>query len=193
MNSLAVLAAALSADPRQIPALARQAGFGGLLFDAFSGELNIPDLSSTGVREFRHLLASQNQQLVGLRVDLSPSGFGPGADVDRALSQLDRVMETAARAAGPLVCLELGPLPEQTSGAADIAFASQVDAALADLGARADRYKTIVAFRSELASFAALHRAIAAVRCPWFGFDLDPVAILAMRGRWEKSSQKSAR
>jgi sugar phosphate isomerase/epimerase len=37
--------------------------------------------------------------------------------------------------------------------------------------------------RSELASFAALERALRAANCPWFGVDLDPVAVL--RDRWD--------
>jgi sugar phosphate isomerase/epimerase len=66
---------------------------------------------------------------------------------------------------------------------ADTAFESSVDAALAELGRRADRYGVMVAWRSELASFAALERALRASDCPWFGVDLDPVAIL--RDRWD--------
>src|SRR5206468_871975 len=60
----------------------------------------------------------------------------------------------------------------------DPAFVSQVSAALQELGSRADRYGVTVAVRSELASFASLDEALTAARCPWFGVDLDPVAIL---------------
>jgi sugar phosphate isomerase/epimerase len=65
----------------------------------------------------------------------------------------------------------------------DPAFVSQVDGALAELGRRADRYNVVVAFRSELSGFAALERALRAAACPWFGVDLDPVAVL--RDEWE--------
>jgi sugar phosphate isomerase/epimerase len=65
----------------------------------------------------------------------------------------------------------------------DPGFESSVDAALAELGRRADRYGAMVALRSELSSFAALERALRAADCPWFGVDLDPVAVL--RDRWE--------
>jgi sugar phosphate isomerase/epimerase len=37
--------------------------------------------------------------------------------------------------------------------------------------------------RSDLASFAALERALRAADCPWFGVDLDPVALL--RDEWD--------
>jgi len=56
--------------------------------------------------------------------------------------------------------------------------AAQFDAALTELGSRADRYSTTVAFRSDLASLASLEQALQWVRCPWFAVDLDPVSIL---------------
>ena len=217
---LAVVAAAVSQDPRLAPARSRDAGFAGLLFDAYSPSLNVPDLSDSGRREFRHLLSAQDQRLVGLRWDAGPKGIGPGADVDQVIERLDRVMEAAAGLMTPLVCADLGPLPEPppdvkpkskvTPGmaglillptAADVAaakepeatqsshrppdpgFVSQVDAALVELGRRADRYNVTVAFRSELASFAALQRALTQARCPWFGVDLDPVSVL--RDDWD--------
>jgi sugar phosphate isomerase/epimerase len=216
--SFAVVASALSSDPRDAPRLAREAGFAGLLFDAYSPALTVPDLSASGRREFRHVLSSQDQRLVGLRFDFGPKGLGPGADVDRAVARLDRVMEAAAGLGAPLVCAELGPLPQPAPEARapvpkitpeqaglillpeavtapkseasnappapppDPAFASQVDAALLELGRRADRYNVVAAFRSELASFAALERALRAAACPWFGVDLDPVAVL--RDEW---------
>src|SRR5215213_11152806 len=108
---LAVVASALSNDPRTAPQLARRAGFAGLLFDARTAALDVTELSLTGRREFRHMLSGQDQQLVGLRHDLGSKGFGPGADVDRELSRLSRVMETATGLGAPLVCVDLGPLP----------------------------------------------------------------------------------
>ncbi|HZL36106.1 MAG TPA: TIM barrel protein [Tepidisphaeraceae bacterium] len=64
----------------------------------------------------------------------------------------------------------------------DPAFVAQVDCAMAELGHRADRYSVIVAFSSDLASLAALDRAVVAASCPWFGIDLDPSSIL--RDEW---------
>src|SRR5688572_4125085 len=92
---LAVLAAAFSTDAREAASAARVHGFGGLLFDAFSSSLDVTTLSQTGRREFRHVLSGTNQQLVGLRVDVGPKGFGPGADIDRLLRQFEKVMEAA--------------------------------------------------------------------------------------------------
>ena len=217
---LAVVSAAVSSDPRLAPARSRDAGFRGLLFDAWSSSLTIPDLSASGRREFRQLLSSQDQQLVGLRWDAGARGLGPGADVDQALARLDRVMEAAAGLNAPLVCVDVGSLPEpprqpkpkpavtrQQAGlillptAADAAktaasttasepsapppdpsFVSQVDAALTEIGRRADRYGVTLAFRSELSSLAALDRALRQSGCPWFGVDLDPVSVL--RDEW---------
>jgi sugar phosphate isomerase/epimerase len=72
--------------------------------------------------------------------------------------------------------VEPGPAP-------DPAFAAQVDGVLIELGRRADRYGVTVAMRSELSGFSALHRALLASACPWFGIDLDPTAML--RDEWE--------
>jgi sugar phosphate isomerase/epimerase len=61
----------------------------------------------------------------------------------------------------------------------DEAFEQSCDAALAELGQRADRFGVVVALRASLSSFASIDRAVRASRCPWFGVDLDPLAILA--------------
>jgi len=219
-DRLSIVASAVSNDPRQAPARSRELGFSGLLFDAYSASLDIPDLSTTGRREFRNVLSAQDQQLVGLRWDTGPKGFGPGADVDQALSRLDRVMEAAAGLVAPLVTVDLGPLPEPPPAvkpkpritpdvaglillptSSDLAavrkpeatspslpppdpsFVSQVDGALTELGRRADRYGVTIAFRSELASFSAVERALKATACPWFGVELDPVSVL--RDEWD--------
>lgn len=152
-------------------------------------------------------------QLVALRLDLGSKGFGPGADVDLELARLDEAMETAKGLQSPLVCVDLGPLPEpareekprqaiskelagfillpSSEGVApaepaapppDPGFVSQVDSALVELGRRSDRYGVVLALRAELASFAALERALRAADCPWFGVDLDPVTVL--QDRW---------
>jgi sugar phosphate isomerase/epimerase len=212
---LAILAAALSPDPREAATRARQVGVAGIEFDAYSPAVSLPDLTQSGRREFRRVLSGQNLELIGLRADLGNSGLGPGADIDRALARVERAMDAAAGLAAPLVCVDLGPLPEPARAAPlkpkvnpaeagliiiptaaelqaasqpepevkrDPTFESAVDAALAELGRRADRYSVILAFRSDLSSYAALDRALRAADCPWFGVDLDPVAVL--RDRW---------
>ncbi|HEV8378206.1 MAG TPA: TIM barrel protein [Tepidisphaeraceae bacterium] len=72
--------------------------------------------------------------------------------------------------------------PEPISGPADPDATGAIDAALYEIGKRADRYGVTNAFRSDLASLAALERAIKSASCPWFGVDLDPVALL--RDAW---------
>jgi len=223
---IAVSAAALTDDPRRAPLLSRRLGFAGLEFPAASSAVDVTELSATGRREFRQLFSAQDQQLVALAADLGPRGFAPGADVDRVLARLDRVLESARGLAVPLVCADLGPLPpapqaakpkpkvtsqmaglillpetgpsqsaqattsSQAGPAVDPAFASQVDAALLDLGQRADRYGVTLVFRSELSSLASLDRALKRADCPWFGVDLDPVAIL--RDEWDADEVFSA-
>jgi sugar phosphate isomerase/epimerase len=111
-NRIAVMSTALSSGARQAAALARVAGFAGVIFDAYAPALSIPDLSQSGRREFRHVLQDQQIELVGLHGDIGASGFGPGADVDRLIHQIDRAMEAAAGLGAPLLCLEIGPLAE---------------------------------------------------------------------------------
>src|SRR5690242_2083139 len=111
---LSVVASALTSDPREAPRIARQLGFNGLLYDAYSPALVVPDLTGTGRREFLRVLSAQDQPLVGLQMDLGPRGLGPGADVDRQIHRIDRAMETCAALKSPLLCVELGPLPPAT-------------------------------------------------------------------------------
>lgn len=69
------------------------------------------------------------------------------------------------------------PLDDPQSPA-DVAFVAHLDPIMYELGHRADRYGVVIAFRSDLASFAAVERTVLAAACPWFGIDLDPVALM---------------
>jgi sugar phosphate isomerase/epimerase len=213
----AVMAGALTDDLRNAPRLGRSMGFAGMVFDAYSPRLNLAELSTSGKRDFRHLLSAQHQQFAALAVDIGPKGILLGADVDRVIARVDTTMETAVGLGTKLVLVDLGPLPappqqpkpkkkveadeagliilpplsmgaieaapaEPVSGPADPDAFGQIDAAMEEVGERADRYGVTIAFRSDLASFAALERAIKSTSCPWFGVDLDPVAML--RDAW---------
>ena len=125
-------------------------------------------------------------------------------------------MDTARGLSVPLVCLDLGPLPEPppqarprprisnemagaillpaasrieaadppaTPGRAHPGSAESVSAAMEELGRHADRYGVVLALRSDLSSLAAIEKVMADAGCPWFGLDLDPVAVL--RDAWD--------
>jgi sugar phosphate isomerase/epimerase len=110
---IAVVAAVMSADPREAVTASRAAGFGGIEFDAASPTLDLTQLSQSGRREFQQVLRSNDQQLAALRVDLGIKGFSLGADVDRLLARLLKIMETAkGLSATPMVCIDVGPVPE---------------------------------------------------------------------------------
>jgi len=85
------------------------------------------------------------------------------------------LLPTAAEIAA--VTRPAGPPPTTDGG-----FFSKVDAALLELGRTADRIGVTIALRTDLSSFAALERALKAADCPWFGVDMDPVALL--RDAW---------
>jgi sugar phosphate isomerase/epimerase len=210
---LATISTVFDPDLRIASRAARAAGFAGLQLEAKTQALDLTTLSTTGQRELRHVLSSQNLQVSSLRLEMGNKGFGPTADIDAALARLDAVMAVARPLGAAAVCVDIGPLPapeiaaktksvipadqlglilipapttaapmEQAARPLDQVFAASVDSALAELGHRADRYGAIVAYRTDLASFAALDRALKAARCPWFGIDLDPVATL--RDEW---------
>lgn len=89
-------------------------------------------------------------------------------------------------AAGLIIIPSMDAPVEEAAGPAvpaDSAFESSVDGALVEIGHRADRYSLMIALRADLASLAALERALLAARCPWFGIDLDTVALL--RDPWD--------
>ncbi|MGD0389193.1 MAG: TIM barrel protein [Tepidisphaeraceae bacterium] len=163
---LAVVAASLDDDFRSAAKIARAAGFAALQLDSRLGDLDILSLSQSGKRELRAILRSNELDLVGLRLDLGRNDLT--ADVDAALDRIEKLLAAAAGLQSPLLCLDLGPIPTD----------QLMDAALSELARRADRHGVAIAFRSELAAFAVLDRALKTAACPWFGLDLDPVAIL---------------
>lgn len=204
---LAAVATALSSDARTAARTARQLGLAGLLLDVRSSQLDLTQLSQTGRRELRQVLASNNVQLAGVRMDLSTPGLIGNTDIDRQIDLLDSAMESAAGLRAPLICVDLGALPAapaqpprapispQQAGLIiipepakaapappatppDPAAVAQVGSALAEIGRRADRYGTTVAFSSSLASFASLNQVLIEAHCTWFAVDFDPLAAL---------------
>lgn len=111
MDHLGVLASAMSDDVRTALARARAAGFGGVLFDVHVGNLNLPELGESGLRELSHVLASGNQAAIGMRMSLGPRGLGPGSDLDRVLRDIGQAMSVCASMRSPLLCVDAGWLP----------------------------------------------------------------------------------
>src|SRR4051812_7519019 len=111
-RQFSVLSNALDDDAREAMSISRTMGFGGIVFDAHSRTLDLPSLSTTGRREFAHLLRSNAQTLVGICADIGPKGFSPGADVDRLMSGLDKILHVARDLVAGAVLIDLGPLPE---------------------------------------------------------------------------------
>ena len=108
---LAILADTYSDDPRIAIRSASAAGFNGLLFDPANPVIDLTALSASGVREFRHILSAAGVKLAGLRASLGPKGLTPGADLDRQLATIDKILRTAADLHADVVCLDTGPLP----------------------------------------------------------------------------------
>lgn len=106
-----VRALCLGDDIRQILPQAQALGFDGVELDLMVGLLNLAELSISGRREIRHLLARHDLALSGLRLSLEPQWLTTPARYDRALWMIRRGIEAAAGLQAMLVCLELGRLP----------------------------------------------------------------------------------
>lgn len=195
-------------DVRAAARLARGLGCEGVVVPARSPIADLTQLSTTGAREFLHVLASLGQRLAGVGHDLGPDGLSPRADLQREVEGLQASIRAAAAVGRATVLVDLGPLPpppvaappprqpitpEQAglillpepspepptpAPARDLPFESTLHAALREVASTADRNGVTVAFRASLAPLAALSAALHAVDCPWFGVDLDPLAVL---------------
>jgi sugar phosphate isomerase/epimerase len=188
------------------------AGFPGLQLELVTSGLDLTSLSRSGRREVLQALSSQNLELVSLCISLGPTGLALGdvdravSRLSKAMEtaaglggvplcidvgSLPAAATTAPRPAitaeqAGLIILPPRPaatvMPAAPPASPDPAQVAQVDAALKELGVAADRYGVMVALRSELSSLASLDQVLRGAGCPWFGVDLDPVAIL--RDEW---------
>ena len=62
-QKLAIVSTTFDQDPRRAAVGARSNGFTGIEFDAISPTLDLTQLSQTGRREFRHMLAANDLPL----------------------------------------------------------------------------------------------------------------------------------
>ncbi len=108
---IAITADALSDDIRSAVRAACSSGFDGLLFDLSGGGAPLLDLSDTGQREVRHLLAAANQALVGLALSLPPKALRPESDLDQVLARIERAMRAARGLGAQTLCVDVGLLP----------------------------------------------------------------------------------
>ncbi|HQY87584.1 MAG TPA: TIM barrel protein [Tepidisphaeraceae bacterium] len=207
MIKLSILSNALGSDLRGIALSARKLGAAGVTLQ-LSAHPQLRDLSDTGRRDVARLFTQEALAIVGGSIELKPSGFGPKADVEQEIDRIDRAMQMVRQLSASLLLVDIGPLPpapdEEVSKPAinsgmlgklilpdppkqkppmkverDEAFETSLEVALREVGTRADRAGCMIAWRSSLGSFSSLARAIRQVDCPWFGVDLDPVAIVA--------------
>ena len=120
----------------------------------------------------------------GLSAPLVCLDVGPLPPVPRTPVRKAKVTsEQAGLILLPEMAITEPPAPAEPDEPADPAFVGQVNAAMAELGRKADRYSVILALRSDLASFASMEQVLRQANCQWFGVDLDPVSVL--RDEWD--------
>ncbi len=213
ITRVSLRAVSLGDDVRQIAPLGQRMGYGALQLDLRIGSVSLLELTASGQREFRSLLAQYDLALESLRMQLPADGLAATELHDRALWAISKAIDAAAGLKAGLLCIDLGRLPAakgdappsqaikpQDAGriiipelAAPVAEAAEekedrgawdgIDSVMRELGTRADKTGITLAFSSELSSFASLKRAVEKAACPWFGVDLDPVSVL--RDRWD--------
>ena len=155
----------------------------GLADDQICGTVRLYPLGADGRWKGDRLAVLASHRHLGLGAPLVCLDIGPLPAAPRAAIAKPKVTPGMS---GLILLPESTvsePEPIEHSPPPDPAFLAQVTAAMDEIGHRADRYSVMFAFRSELASFAALKQAVLSVNCPWFGIDLDPVAIL--RDTWD--------
>ena len=107
---LAVVAQALSTDPRQAARAARSMGVSGLQFEGVSSAMDLTQLSAAAGGSSATWCRRRTRRSP-LRGDAGTRGLSIGGDVDQAISRISKLMEAAAGLGSPLVCIDLGPLP----------------------------------------------------------------------------------
>ena len=100
---------AAAADLRAVANAARRAGFDGLTLDA--AKLNAANLSQSGRREVRAVIARHDLAAAALRSKVGGAGLTADADANRFLSELHAAMTLARDCGFSLVACDLGRLP----------------------------------------------------------------------------------
>jgi len=207
-----VLAHSLSTDIRQAASQSRTLGFDAIEFPV----AHMPgELSSTGFRELRHLIAAQRLELQALHLTLPGKGFMPdtavrgrtSVDIDRALDLAEQAMQVCRQSGAKQLVIDVGLLPRgrvtpprkritsQLAGALilpdtavqevevdavplDTQAIASVDAAMIELGNRADRAGVMICLTTSLSPIVSLADALARVDCPWFFASIDTAAVI---------------
>lgn len=107
---VSVRAAALGNDLRNLASVAQRWMFNGLQLDMKVGELELAELSATGQREVRHVLARHDLELASVRLELPHEGVA-GSDAGKVLWSVERALKASAGVGAKMMCVDLGRLP----------------------------------------------------------------------------------
>jgi sugar phosphate isomerase/epimerase len=108
---IGIRAASLGEDLRQVAPLARTCGYRGLQLDMRLGTLNVSELSASGQREVRTIVARHELELVSLRVQLGAESLVSSAGLDRVIWLLQKAVNAAVGLGVKLLCVDVGRLP----------------------------------------------------------------------------------
>ena len=136
-------------------------------------ELRPEELSQTGLREFRKLLADQNQR-VSAAAFPTRRGFGDAADLDRRITATQQAMEFAGRLGARVLVNRVGAVPADER---DPRFLRMVEA-LTALGMYGDRVGVRLAAQTASESGPQLLRLLAQLPEGTIGVDFHPATLI---------------
>ena len=165
-DSLAASLDFYRSDAKSALRAAAQDGFRVVEANALVGDLRPGELSESGRRHLRKILADLGLRLGGLTLDFPGRGLGDPTEGDRRFSELDAALELAADLRIPRVCAALA-----CSGAPDEVALGQT--ALAQAAAQSDRYGVHVAIQAPEAASGFVLSEVSRLACPTLGLSLD--------------------
>jgi sugar phosphate isomerase/epimerase len=151
--------------------VAAQLGADGIEIDARS-ELPPGELSQTGLREFRKLLADRKLSVSAVSF-LTRCGYDSPEDLERRVMATQGAMRFAETLGANVVINRVGQVPEES----DSRFGALVEV-LSGLGVFGDRVGARLAAQTGVASGPQLARLLAALPDQTIGVDLHPSALI---------------
>jgi sugar phosphate isomerase/epimerase len=157
---------------RSALALASQLGVEAVEINART-ELRPGELSQTGLRHFRKLLADQNLHVCSLQFP-TRRGYGDLADLDRRIESTKAALDFAFALGCHLVVNQLGPIPSSN----DDPTWSTMTEVLAELGRHGQRAGAWLAARTGIDDGSRLAELIKALPDGSLGVDFDPGSLV---------------
>jgi sugar phosphate isomerase/epimerase len=153
--------------------LAAELGADAVEIDA-RGEINPQDLSRTGLREVRKMLADRRLRVAAVALR-TRHGYATPEDLDRRIAATKSAMELASQLAAPLVLNSIGPIPPDDDAGGRQLLREVLD----DLGRFGSRVGAILVAETGNESGSRLAQLLAELPEQCLGVDFNPGKLMA--------------